>query len=132
MVEEDAEKGLKYPSLKLSVLKKVYKNWMNELLIQLYFFKVLIVAVVYLIFYYELSITWLIAFVVLSALRDQQVEIKRIEKQQRRIKLSSSEKEAVLAQLDDLPAWVVFPDVERTEWLNKVLNNKMFILMNAM
>ncbi|VDK38589.1 unnamed protein product [Gongylonema pulchrum] len=27
----------------------------------------------------------------------------------------------ILAQLQDLPAWVQFPDTERVEWLNKVI-----------
>lgn len=32
------------------------------------------------------------------------------------------EKETVLDQLRDLPAWVHFPDTERVEWINKVIN----------
>lgn len=28
--------------------------------------------------------------------------------------------QVILAQLQDLPAWVQFPDTERVEWLNKV------------
>lgn len=32
------------------------------------------------------------------------------------------EKEVILAQLQDLPAWVQFPDTERVEWINKVLH----------
>ncbi|VDM12278.1 unnamed protein product, partial [Wuchereria bancrofti] len=31
------------------------------------------------------------------------------------------EREVILAQLQDLPAWVQFPDTERVEWLNKVI-----------
>ncbi|VDK74121.1 unnamed protein product [Litomosoides sigmodontis] len=31
------------------------------------------------------------------------------------------EREVILAQLQDLPAWVQFPDIERVEWLNKVI-----------
>lgn len=27
-----------------------------------------------------------------------------------------------MAQLQDLPAWVQFPDTERVEWLNKVIH----------
>ncbi len=34
--------------------------------------------------------------------------------------LALKEKEQVMAQLQDLPAWVQFPDTERVEWINKV------------
>ncbi|CAJ0931463.1 unnamed protein product, partial [Mesorhabditis belari] len=32
------------------------------------------------------------------------------------------EREVIYAQLQDLPAWVQFPDTERVEWLNKVIH----------
>eukprot|EP00081_Caenorhabditis_elegans_P027437 NP_741181.1 Extended SYnapTotagmin homolog [Caenorhabditis elegans] len=32
------------------------------------------------------------------------------------------EREVIMAQLQDLPAWVQFPDTERVEWLNKVIH----------
>ncbi|KAK2179487.1 hypothetical protein NP493_487g01004 [Ridgeia piscesae] len=34
---------------------------------------------------------------------------------------SRTEQRAILARVDELPAWVYFPDVERAEWLNKML-----------
>lgn len=30
------------------------------------------------------------------------------------------EKDALEYRIDDLPSWVLFPDVDRAEWLNKV------------
>jgi hypothetical protein len=33
----------------------------------------------------------------------------------------ASDKDVILARLNDLPAWVFFPDVERCEWLNRIL-----------
>ncbi|KJH46599.1 C2 domain protein, partial [Dictyocaulus viviparus] len=36
---------------------------------------------------------------------------------------ATREREVVMAQLQDLPAWVQFPDTERVEWLNKVCIN---------
>ncbi|VDM59539.1 unnamed protein product [Angiostrongylus costaricensis] len=35
---------------------------------------------------------------------------------------ATREREVVMAQLQDLPAWVQFPDTERVEWLNKVIH----------
>lgn len=33
------------------------------------------------------------------------------------------EKDALKYRIDDLPSWVLFPDVDRAEWLNKVWKN---------
>lgn len=34
---------------------------------------------------------------------------------------TATDKDVILARLNDLPAWVFFPDVERCEWLNRIL-----------
>lgn len=34
--------------------------------------------------------------------------------------MGTKEREVIMAQLQDLPAWVQFPDTERVEWINKV------------
>lgn len=50
---------------------------------------------------------------------------KHTKAQERKIRISQqvakNEKEAILATVEDLPSWVFFPDVERAEWLNKML-----------
>ncbi|VDM85348.1 unnamed protein product [Strongylus vulgaris] len=35
---------------------------------------------------------------------------------------ATRERDVILAQLQDLPAWVQFPDTERVEWMNKVIH----------
>ncbi|CAJ0599487.1 unnamed protein product [Cylicocyclus nassatus] len=35
---------------------------------------------------------------------------------------ATRERDVIMAQLQDLPAWVQFPDTERVEWLNKVIH----------
>ncbi|EPB72803.1 C2 domain protein [Ancylostoma ceylanicum] len=35
---------------------------------------------------------------------------------------ATRERDVVMAQLQDLPAWVQFPDTERVEWMNKVIH----------
>ena len=32
------------------------------------------------------------------------------------------EKDAIYSRLDEIPAWVLFPDYERCEWFNKIFN----------
>ena len=53
------------------------------------------------------------ASVVYFAGRTYQKSVKEKEEEE--------EEEGTLARVDELPSWVYFPDVERAEWLNKVL-----------
>lgn len=79
-------------------------------------------AVVYLTGYMHWSVAWFIGPVVLLAIRDQWKRKSDIRRNVAKAAALASEKDVVLARLDDLPAWVFFPDIERTEWLNKVCN----------
>lgn len=75
-------------------------------LITSFFRKLGTAGAIYLLGYFELSIAWLAAPVILSVLRDEwkkESEAKRINAQ---IAATSNEKDLVLAKLDDLPAWV--------------------------
>ncbi|KAJ0181251.1 hypothetical protein K1T71_003336 [Dendrolimus kikuchii] len=95
----------------LSVFSTIYR----------FFKKVSIVGVVYLVGYMQWSVAWLIGPVILSVLRDQWRKESEYRRNLAKTAALSSEKDVVLARLDDLPAWVFFPDVERAEWLNRIL-----------
>ncbi|KAH9634119.1 hypothetical protein HF086_001321 [Spodoptera exigua] len=86
-----------------------------------FFKKVSVVGAVYLVGYMQWSVAWLIGPVILSVLRDQWRKENEYRRNLAKAAASSSEKDVVLAKLDDLPAWVFFPDVERAEWLNRIL-----------
>lgn len=79
------------------------------------------VAVVYLIGYFELSVAWLIGPVILSVIREEWKKDKELRRNIAKAAATRDEKEVILARVDDLPSWVFFPDVERVEWLNKIL-----------
>ncbi|XP_061711606.1 extended synaptotagmin-2-A isoform X3 [Cydia pomonella] len=95
----------------VSVLSMIYR----------FFKKVSIVGAVYLVGYMQWSVAWLIGPVVLSVLRDQWRRDSEYRRSLAKAAAVSSEKDIVLARIDDLPAWVFFPDVERAEWLNRIL-----------
>nr|XP_032522132.1 extended synaptotagmin-2-B isoform X5 [Danaus plexippus plexippus]XP_032522221.1 extended synaptotagmin-2-B isoform X5 [Danaus plexippus plexippus] len=95
----------------LSVLSIIYR----------FFKKVSIVGAVYLVGYMQWSVAWLLGPVVLSVMRDQWRRDSEYRRNLAKTAALSSEKDIVLAKLDDLPAWVFFPDVERAEWLNRIL-----------
>ncbi|XP_021935100.1 extended synaptotagmin-2 isoform X3 [Zootermopsis nevadensis] len=79
------------------------------------------VAMVYLIGYFEWSAAWLIGPVILSVIRDEWKKDKELRRNIAKAAAMCNEKEVILARVDDLPSWVFFPDVERVEWLNRIL-----------
>ncbi|XP_043651908.1 extended synaptotagmin-2 isoform X1 [Drosophila teissieri] len=83
--------------------------------------KVAIVGSIYLVGYLGWSVAWLIAPVILSVARDQLAKTSEKKRDVAKASALASEKDVILARIDELPAWVYFPDVERCEWLNKIL-----------
>uniref|UniRef100_A0A183BMV6 C2 domain-containing protein n=1 Tax=Globodera pallida TaxID=36090 RepID=A0A183BMV6_GLOPA len=69
------------------------------------------------------SFLWIVLFTVLYVLKTH----TWIRREQHRTSMRSMimrEREMVMAQysrVDDLPAWVRFPDIERIEWVNKII-----------
>ncbi|XP_044743931.1 extended synaptotagmin-2-A isoform X2 [Chrysoperla carnea] len=85
------------------------------------FKKIATVGAVYLIGYMNWSVAWLIGPVVLSVIRDQWKKEKEIKRNIAKASALSNEKDVILARIDELPAWVFFPDVDRAEWLNRII-----------
>ncbi|KAM8705446.1 hypothetical protein ACLKA7_009836 [Drosophila subpalustris] len=83
--------------------------------------KIAIVGGIYLVGYMGWSVAWLIAPVILSVARDQMAKTSQKKREIAKASALASEKDVILARIDELPAWVYFPDVERAEWLNKIL-----------
>jgi len=79
-------------------------------------------GIIYLWGYYGLSPGWLVAPLILSVLRYQWKKEKEFQISSAQATARASEKEIILARVQDLPAWVFFPDFERVEWLNRVLD----------
>lgn len=77
-------------------------------------------ALAYFVIYLDYSIVWIALFVVVLAAR----ETKRVENAKKHVLKKAAamidEKDAIKYRIDDLPSWVLFPDVDRAEWLNKV------------
>ncbi|XP_055547889.1 extended synaptotagmin-2 isoform X5 [Wyeomyia smithii] len=83
--------------------------------------KVVTVGIIYFVGYMGWSVAWLITPVILSVARDQWRTKTETRRNVAKASALANEKEVILARLGDLPAWVFFPDVERCEWLNRVL-----------
>ncbi|GLV41434.1 Extended synaptotagmin-like protein 2 [Carabus blaptoides fortunei] len=78
------------------------------------FKKISTVGIVYFVGYMHWSVAWFICPVVLLAIRDQWREEHELKRNIAKATAMSTEKEVILARVDDLPAWVFFPDVERS------------------
>src|SRR5262245_4414280 len=68
---------------------------------------------------FNYSVAWIGVFVFLKFLKSKlwrNRESRLLALRQTALR----EREVIMAQLKDLPAWVQFPDTERVEWLNKV------------
>ncbi|XP_075219377.1 extended synaptotagmin-like protein 2 isoform X2 [Lycorma delicatula] len=85
------------------------------------FKKVCAVAAIYLVGYFNFSAAWFVAPVILSVVREEWKKTKELKRNIAKAAAMSNEKDVILARIDELPAWVFFPDVERAEWLNKIL-----------
>lgn len=65
-----------------------------------------LVGIIYLAGYYELSIAWFIAPVVLLVARDRLIELNRKRRDVAKAVALSNEKDLITGNLKDLPAWV--------------------------
>ncbi|KAL3269794.1 hypothetical protein HHI36_008853 [Cryptolaemus montrouzieri] len=91
-----------------------------------YFFSLLrkssIVGCIYLLGYYHWSATLLIPPILCSFLIDTLMEHADDRRNIRKIITTKTDKELILSCYKELPPWVFFPDVERAEWLNRMIH----------
>ena len=71
--------------------------------------------------YAQKSFSWLI-IPVLAYVWNDKINSERFHKTMLGQELAKNEKRLILARMDELPSWVNFPDVERVEWLNRILD----------
>lgn len=83
--------------------------------------KIGIVGIVYFVGYMNWSVAWLLCPILFSVMRDQYRSQHDIRRAVAKASATANDKDVILARLNDLPAWVFFPDVERCEWLNRIL-----------
>ncbi|XP_078660871.1 extended synaptotagmin-2-like isoform X8 [Branchiostoma floridae x Branchiostoma belcheri] len=79
-----------------------------------------LLVVVWLVGYWAFSVSWIMLGLFVWMAREKRQRAKEFKIKTAR-KAAQNEQETVLARLEDLPSWVYFPDVERAEWLNKIL-----------
>ncbi|KAF2883924.1 hypothetical protein ILUMI_22241 [Ignelater luminosus] len=108
---EDEKKGRKRKIAGTNILSVLYSTVK----------KISTVAVIYFVGYMQWSMGWFMGPIVLLVIRDQYRKVKERKSRVAQTCALANEEDVVLARLDDLPAWVFFPDIERAEWLNKIV-----------
>ncbi|GAB0093070.1 extended synaptotagmin-2 [Sergentomyia squamirostris] len=83
--------------------------------------KVAIVGAIYFVGYMGWSVAWLIAPVIMSVARAESRKKTQLRRSIAKASAIATEREMILARIDELPAWVYFPDIERCEWVNRIL-----------
>lgn len=83
--------------------------------------KVSVVGAIYLVGYMNWSVAWLITPVILAVTREYWRKNNAIKREVAKASATANEKDVILARISDLPAWVYFPDIERCEWINRIL-----------
>ncbi|KAK6970183.1 extended synaptotagmin-2-like isoform X2 [Biomphalaria glabrata] len=79
-----------------------------------------VVSAVWFVGYFKFSVSWLWLLLVVYIWKERHTK-ERQYKTAISQQLSTDEKSVILARVEDLPSWVHFPDVERAEWVNKIL-----------
>lgn len=82
--------------------------------------RVATVLLIYAVGYMHWSFGWFFGPIILLVIRDQYRKSKDQKSKITKSIALAQEEDVILARIDDLPAWVYFPDVERAEWLNKI------------
>uniref|UniRef100_A0A182JSB2 Synaptotagmin n=1 Tax=Anopheles christyi TaxID=43041 RepID=A0A182JSB2_9DIPT len=102
---------------------EVAKTKDDSIMTLLYSFakKVVTVGIIYFVGYMGWSVAWLITPVILSVARESWRKTNDTRRSVAKASALANDKDVILARLHDLPAWVFFPDVERCEWLNRIL-----------
>ncbi|CAG5126272.1 unnamed protein product, partial [Candidula unifasciata] len=108
------------PSIPKYMQKSIVEDTVLMNVVQRYFKLAGVASVVWLVGYFDYSVSWLWLFLVVYVWKEKHYRARKYRKLVAR-DIARDEKEVILARVDDLPSWVNFPDVERAEWVNKIL-----------
>ncbi|CAF3704281.1 unnamed protein product [Rotaria sp. Silwood1] len=79
-----------------------------------------LIVIVWVVGYLRFSVSWILLIVFIYLFRQRQRALSK-ERHKMISEINDSEERYIKARLDELPSWVFFPDVERAEWLNRII-----------
>lgn len=82
--------------------------------------QILVLSTVFMLGRWDYSFAWIFPFI-LSSARDHSNQKRAVEHAIHKIAATLDDQAVIRAKYGDLPAWAIFPDVERAEWVNVAL-----------
>lgn len=83
--------------------------------------QILVISSVYVLGRYDFSFGWILPMI-FSTIRHHSNRDREVQMEVARTAARMDERDVLLRSLGgDVPSWVLFPDVERAEWMNKLL-----------
>ncbi|CAF3620644.1 unnamed protein product [Rotaria sordida] len=79
-----------------------------------------LVFFVWLFGYFHCSVSWILFAVFIYLFRQRQRNQFKLRRKMLN-EINKNEEQYIKARLDELPSWVFFPDIERAEWLNRII-----------
>ncbi|CAF1149216.1 unnamed protein product [Adineta steineri] len=79
-----------------------------------------LVFFVWLLGYFHFSVSWILLAVFIYLFRQRQRAQFKL-RHHMLSEINKNEEQYIKARLDELPSWVFFPDVERAEWVNRII-----------
>lgn len=89
----------------------------------LVFTRIFVISSVYVLGRLNYSIGWIVPLLI-SSIYDYSRRKRDVQKAATQALSQMNERDWILprfSNLDDLPPWVIFPDIERAEWINTIL-----------
>ncbi|XP_013391900.1 extended synaptotagmin-2-like isoform X2 [Lingula anatina] len=81
---------------------------------------VALLLLVWIMGYFDFSVSWILLGLFIFMWNETYQRRKKLQTEIAQFS-AKNEKDEILARVEDLPSWVFFPDVERAEWLNKMI-----------
>ncbi|KAF7287123.1 hypothetical protein GWI33_002500 [Rhynchophorus ferrugineus] len=82
--------------------------------------KVLLALLAYCIGYLQTSVLWVILPIVLDIAKEFYLK-SRLKRRDLHRRIAANDEKDVIGSLSNLPSWVCFPDMERSEWVNRII-----------
>lgn len=84
--------------------------------------QIILITSVYLFGRFDFSFGWIFP-VLVSAVFDESRRNREIDRAIRMRTAALDQQQVIMTSFDEVPAWVMFPDVERVEWINKIVRH---------
>lgn len=84
--------------------------------------QIILITSVYFFGRFNFSFGWVLP-VLISTIFDESRRNRMVDSAIRTRTASMDQQQVIMTSFDDIPAWVMFPDVERAEWVNKIVRH---------